>query len=179
MCIGLINNYIQGVIVMLKKLAKYGNSTTLVIDKAILELLNMDESSIVKLQTDGKSLIVTPAQKDDNQKISYDAMEALFIARNNLLKESSKKTLDAQVMQNAKKDYEVIFQKHSKALASFNSKTFSNKDYDLAITNLAQKVDPEKESAKFMKEFIKLKIEFCPEIADFEKDMEIINEKYL
>lgn len=53
---------------MLKKLAKYGNSTTLVIDKAILELLNMNESSIVKLHTDGKSLIITPVEQDSNEK---------------------------------------------------------------------------------------------------------------
>lgn len=59
---------------MLKKLAKYGNSTTLVIDKAILELLNMNELSVVKLHTDGKSLIITPVQAEQAQgkKVSKD-----------------------------------------------------------------------------------------------------------
>lgn len=70
---------------MLKKLAKYGNSTTLVIDKAILELLNMDESSIVRLQTDGKSLIITPIAPAEGggqeRKISYDTEEALVAAK--------------------------------------------------------------------------------------------------
>ena len=67
---------------MLKKLAKYGNSTTLVIDKAILELLNMNESSVVKLHTDGKSLIITPVQPEQIQdkKVSYEDQEAVLQA---------------------------------------------------------------------------------------------------
>ena len=45
---------------MLKKIVKYGNSNALVLDKALLELLNMTEGSIVKIKTDGVSLIITP-----------------------------------------------------------------------------------------------------------------------
>jgi antitoxin component of MazEF toxin-antitoxin module len=45
---------------MIKKLVKYGNSTALVLDKAILELLGMTEGSSVKISTDGKSLIIAP-----------------------------------------------------------------------------------------------------------------------
>lgn len=45
---------------MIKKLVKYGNSTALVLDKAILELLNMSEGGSVKITTDGKSLILSP-----------------------------------------------------------------------------------------------------------------------
>ncbi|MBI5274161.1 MAG: AbrB/MazE/SpoVT family DNA-binding domain-containing protein [Chlamydiales bacterium] len=45
---------------MLKKIVKYGNSSALVLDKAILELLNMGEGSVVKIKTDGVSLIITP-----------------------------------------------------------------------------------------------------------------------
>lgn len=45
---------------MLKKIVKYGNSSALVLDKALLELLNMAEGSIVKIKTDGISLIITP-----------------------------------------------------------------------------------------------------------------------
>ncbi|MCH9762788.1 MAG: AbrB/MazE/SpoVT family DNA-binding domain-containing protein [Gammaproteobacteria bacterium] len=53
---------------MLKKLVKYGNSKALVLDRAILELLNIREGALVKLKTDGKSLTITPAElveKDD------------------------------------------------------------------------------------------------------------------
>ena len=45
---------------MLKKIVKYGNSNALVLDKALLELLNIPEGSIVKIKTDGVSLIITP-----------------------------------------------------------------------------------------------------------------------
>jgi len=45
---------------MLKKIVKYGNSCALVLDKALLELLNMEEGSVVKIKTDGISLIITP-----------------------------------------------------------------------------------------------------------------------
>ena len=47
---------------MLKKLVRYGNSNALVLDKAILELLNISEGSVVKISTDGKSIILTPFQ---------------------------------------------------------------------------------------------------------------------
>jgi antitoxin component of MazEF toxin-antitoxin module len=47
---------------MLKKLVRYGNSNALVLDKAILELLNIAEGSVVKISTDGKSIILTPHQ---------------------------------------------------------------------------------------------------------------------
>ncbi|MFA6066155.1 MAG: AbrB/MazE/SpoVT family DNA-binding domain-containing protein [Candidatus Babeliaceae bacterium] len=57
---------------MLKKLVKYGNSNALVFDKAILELLNISEGSVLKIRTDGVSLILTPhvQQKNIEEKIS-------------------------------------------------------------------------------------------------------------
>lgn len=55
---------------MLKKLVKYGNSNALVLDKAILELLNISEGSIVKIKTDGHSLIITPQDKEVVQKVN-------------------------------------------------------------------------------------------------------------
>jgi antitoxin component of MazEF toxin-antitoxin module len=47
---------------MLKKLVKYGNSNALVLDKAILELLDIEEGSLVKIKTDGKAIIITAHQ---------------------------------------------------------------------------------------------------------------------
>ena len=55
---------------MLKKLVKYGNSNALVLDKALLELLNIEEGSLVKLRTDGSSLIITAQHKASEEKIS-------------------------------------------------------------------------------------------------------------
>lgn len=47
---------------MLKKIVKYGNSSALILDKALLELLNMTVGSVVKIKTDGTSLIITPQE---------------------------------------------------------------------------------------------------------------------
>ncbi len=58
---------------MIKKLVKYGNSTALVLDKAILELLGMSEGSSVKISTDGKSLIVAPHSSDLASNYTYRA----------------------------------------------------------------------------------------------------------
>jgi len=55
---------------MLKKIVKYGNSSALVLDKALLELLNMAEGSIVKIKTDGVSLIITPQHALTQETIS-------------------------------------------------------------------------------------------------------------
>ena len=64
---------------MLKKLVKYGNSTALILDRAILELLNMGEGSTVKLTTDGKSLIITSAAETEKPApVASTGMEAML-----------------------------------------------------------------------------------------------------
>lgn len=62
---------------MLKKLVKYGNSNALILDRAILELLNIREGAVVKLQTDGKSLIITPAEPGNDVHVSLSGIETL------------------------------------------------------------------------------------------------------
>jgi antitoxin component of MazEF toxin-antitoxin module len=47
---------------MLKKLVQHGNSSALVIEKPILELLKIDQNSTLEVTTDGKSLIIKPIQ---------------------------------------------------------------------------------------------------------------------
>lgn len=45
---------------MIKKLSKFGNSMAFIIDKPVLELLNILPDTELKISTDGKSLIITP-----------------------------------------------------------------------------------------------------------------------
>ena len=45
---------------MVKHLTQHGNSSALVIDKAILELLHITLKTPLELATDGKNLIVSP-----------------------------------------------------------------------------------------------------------------------
>ena len=67
---------------MLKKLVKYGNSNALILDRAILELLNINEGAVVKLHTDGKSLIITPQELTEVKDVWMEGMERLELLKN-------------------------------------------------------------------------------------------------
>lgn len=60
---------------MIKKLVKYGNSHALVLDKALLEILNISDTTQLKLSTDGKGLIITPLQQPTPQPVSVTEEE--------------------------------------------------------------------------------------------------------
>ena len=45
---------------MVKKLVKYGNSVALIIDKPIMEILNITNETTFEIIIDGKNLILTP-----------------------------------------------------------------------------------------------------------------------
>jgi antitoxin component of MazEF toxin-antitoxin module len=47
---------------MIKTLTKHGNSLALILDKPILELLNIQPQTPITITTDGKSLILSPVQ---------------------------------------------------------------------------------------------------------------------
>ena len=47
---------------MVKRLTRHGNSLALVIDRAILELLEIDVKTPLSIRTDGESLIVSPVR---------------------------------------------------------------------------------------------------------------------
>ena len=45
---------------MVKTLVNHGNSSALIIDKPILELLNINFDTPLEISTDGKNLIISP-----------------------------------------------------------------------------------------------------------------------
>jgi antitoxin component of MazEF toxin-antitoxin module len=45
---------------MVKTLTRHGNSLALVIDKPILDLLNINEDTNLNISTDGQSLVISP-----------------------------------------------------------------------------------------------------------------------
>jgi antitoxin component of MazEF toxin-antitoxin module len=49
------------------KLTKHGNSLALVIDRPILDLLNIDTETPLDITTDGKRLIVAPAGESERR----------------------------------------------------------------------------------------------------------------
>ena len=53
---------------MVKRLTKHGNSLALIIDRAILDLLDIDASTPLSLSTDGDCLVVTPVKDPERLK---------------------------------------------------------------------------------------------------------------
>jgi antitoxin component of MazEF toxin-antitoxin module len=53
---------------MVKRLAKHGNSLALVIDRGVLDLLDIDGDTPLSVTTDGKCLIVTPVREPQREK---------------------------------------------------------------------------------------------------------------
>lgn len=53
---------------MVKRLTKHGNSLALVIDKPVLDLLKIDQNTPLDVTTDGRRLIISPAQASARRK---------------------------------------------------------------------------------------------------------------
>jgi len=45
---------------MIKKLSKHGNSLALIIDRPVLDLLDIDADTALEITTDGRLLIIAP-----------------------------------------------------------------------------------------------------------------------
>ncbi|MDH4263387.1 MAG: AbrB/MazE/SpoVT family DNA-binding domain-containing protein [Spirochaetia bacterium] len=66
---------------MVKKLIKHGNSSALIIDKPILDLLKINDNTPLEINTDGKSLIISPQleeQSEEKIKASLDKINKKF-----------------------------------------------------------------------------------------------------
>jgi antitoxin component of MazEF toxin-antitoxin module len=53
---------------MVKKLTKHGNSLALIIDRPILDILKIDDETPLEITTDGKRLVIAPAEPSDRRK---------------------------------------------------------------------------------------------------------------
>ena len=53
---------------MVKKLTRLGNSSALILDRPILELLEIDSDSPLKLHVEGRRLIVEPLTEAEKKK---------------------------------------------------------------------------------------------------------------
>ena len=53
---------------MIKTLTKHGNSWALVIDKPVMELLNIGPETPLKIRTDGETLIIAPDKETPRKK---------------------------------------------------------------------------------------------------------------
>ncbi|GAB6276770.1 MAG: AbrB family transcriptional regulator [Rectinema sp.] len=75
---------------MVKRLIQHGNSVALVIDKPILELLNVTFDTPFEITTDGRNLILSP-QSEGNAEINViDSLEKINKKYSNALRRLGK-----------------------------------------------------------------------------------------
>jgi antitoxin component of MazEF toxin-antitoxin module len=71
---------------MLKRLIRHGNSSALVIDKPIMEMLNITSETTFELSTDGKNLILSPQSENTQEKNIMKSLEKINKKYGNVLK---------------------------------------------------------------------------------------------
>ena len=60
---------------MIKRLTKHGNSLALVIDRGVLDLLEIDADTPLSITTDGKCLVVAPVRGARRRETFRAALE--------------------------------------------------------------------------------------------------------
>ena len=60
---------------MVKTLTKHGNSYAIIIDKPILELLQIEPDTPIDIRTDGDVLVLVPRRDPERQKQLEEALE--------------------------------------------------------------------------------------------------------
>jgi antitoxin component of MazEF toxin-antitoxin module len=62
---------------MTKKLVQHGNSAALVIEKPILQLLNIDMNTNLEIITDGKNIIISPTIIKNSEKSVLTSLDKI------------------------------------------------------------------------------------------------------
>lgn len=62
---------------MVKKLIQHGNSAALVIDKPIMEMLNITNETTFEISTDGRNLILSPQTESNREKDIMHSLETI------------------------------------------------------------------------------------------------------
>lgn len=71
----------------IKTISKFGNSHGLIIEKRVLQMLDIDENTPLKITTDGDSLIITPVWKT---RSIQDIIQKNFVKYGETLRELAK-----------------------------------------------------------------------------------------
>jgi antitoxin component of MazEF toxin-antitoxin module len=64
-------------IIMVKRLIQHGNSAALVIDKPIMEMLNITNETFLEISTDGKNLILSPQVEYEQERNIMNSLEKI------------------------------------------------------------------------------------------------------
>ena len=59
---------------MIKKLTRHGNSLALVMERGVLDILNIDAETPLDISTDGEVLIISPIRDEKRRKKFEDAV---------------------------------------------------------------------------------------------------------
>ena len=169
---------------MIKKLVKYGNSSAIVLEKPLLELLGIKEGSFFKvITTDGKSLTLTPI--NDENTSSLAPADALAVAARNVVEQQHQERdqQDVSTFEQSKAFQDQVemgkpfmaelFKKHA-ATMSFFQKTLADTDYQHEMQQLAMQYDPATQSEKFITESLTIRYKYCPEIKTFDDEMQAL-----
>jgi antitoxin component of MazEF toxin-antitoxin module len=62
---------------MVKRLTTHGNSSALIIEKPILELLGIGPETLLEIATDGRNLIVSPVREANREKKIQEALRKI------------------------------------------------------------------------------------------------------
>jgi antitoxin component of MazEF toxin-antitoxin module len=70
---------------MKKTLSAIGNSLGLIIERPILDLLNIDKNTKLEIRTDGEALIIRPVRKDRRARVK-EATERVMDSHDDALR---------------------------------------------------------------------------------------------
>lgn len=151
---------------MLKKLVKYGNSNALIFDKAILELLDIEEGSILKIKTDGKSIIITPHVKTASEKVNETFTHQQAVIEANV-KESLKKNknVNSDKQEQLEKEWLDLIEKQQ----NISNQLFQNPEFCHEVKKIAKEMDIT--SLEYIKAYNGLRYKFSPESSNLDKEI--------
>lgn len=155
---------------MIKKLVKYGNSHALVLDKALLEILNISDTTQLKLSTDGKGLIVTPIvqDSDSSKSISVSEHETIEHYRNLLTEQIAEQnkqtwaTMSPEMWRESQEHWNSIEKKYnySERMREINNSHL----FKEALIQLDQKARTENFTAdRYLQELVKVQQSIAPD----------------
>ena len=175
---------------MIKKLVRYGNSNALVIDRAILELLNIGEGSMVKMSTDGKSLIITPETTASTALSTNDIADQMGMTMADRLKKTMEPFLsqaannpeqmqatmelysNPEVMKEKMAAIKIILRKY----AADQAKMMTPEALD-AIAAIQEKHKDNMNSPAYVQEMTDLTYQIAPNLKNMHAEIDELNKK--
>ncbi|HBY05829.1 MAG: hypothetical protein UV38_C0003G0210 [candidate division TM6 bacterium GW2011_GWE2_42_60] len=163
---------------MLKKIVKLGNSNALILDKAILELLNMSEGSLVKLTTDGKSLIITPKQPEApaQEKLTQSYEEYAFAKGASLGRLGAKQDYDSVVK--IREAFKALNEKYEGITDKVLYITTNSDEYKKELEVLTKEDEQSGDHARFEAKGLELLCKFVPEYRAYYEELRKLLPQY-